>query len=259
MPPFPTMKTFSAEFLLIDIGNTRVKLHLASPQMLVHGQRTLSTANLLSSQGPGRLRRALAGWNYERVVLASVVPAATKAVARLLDRPILQVTPRLDIGVDLRGYPGRSTLGADRLADMAAAWALYGPGPMIVVDLGTAAVFNVIDAHGVFLGGVIAPGLAAMHGNLRARTAQLPRVKPGAPMRALGGTTQEALLAGGIYAYRGMIREILAALRSEVGPGRLVGTGGDGHLFEEHKTNDDVVCPELTLEGLRVIGVRSGR
>ena len=106
-------------------------------------------------------------------------------------------------------------------------------------------------------GGVIAPGLAALHASLPARTAQLPVVQPRGAVPALGRTTEEALLAGGYYAYRGMIREILAALRAELGPARLVATGGDAHLLAEQVSQGDTVNPDLTLEGLRVIGVRN--
>ena len=251
------MKKFSAEFLLIDIGNTNTKLRLASRERLLFRTRRLSSAQLSESGTAGKLRLALQGWHWQRVVLASVVPAGAAAAVQLLGEPILHVNARLDIGVDLRGYPGRRTLGADRLADLAGAWALGGSGPLIVADLGTAAVFNAIDAHGAFLGGVIAPGLAALHGSLPARTAQLPLVKLRAPSRVLGRTTRQALLAGAVYGYRGVIREILTALRAELGSARLVATGGDVHLLDGLTTEKDLVSPELTLEGLRVIAGRN--
>ena len=255
------MQKYPAEFLLIDIGNTQVKLRRANDTTLPGRLRRLPTARLLGTEGAAALRQALLGWQYERVVLASVVPAAARKVLAGLDRPVLTVTPGLDIGVDLNGYPGRRTLGADRLADLAAAWDLYGPArgpdPLIVADLGTAAVFNAIDAQGVFLGGMIAPGLAALHASLPARTAQLPKVNPRGAVPALGRTTEEALLAGGYYAFRGMIREILAALRAEIGEARLVATGGDAHLLAGLVSKKDTISSELTLEGLRIIGVRN--
>ena len=74
----------------------------------------------------------------------------------------------LGVGID---YPKPETIGADRLANAAAAAALYG-SPAIVVDFGTAVTFDVISAAGDYAwGGVIAPGLSAMTDYLHNRTA----------------------------------------------------------------------------------------
>ena len=248
------MRTFSAEFLLIDIGNTDTKFRLAEPDRLLGSTRRTPTACLAKD-----VLHTLRGWHYHHVAISSVVPAATGKLLPLLDGPVLQVNYRLEVGVNLRGYPGIRTLGADRIADMTAAWALYGPGPLIVADLGTAAVFNAIDARGVFLGGVIAPGLAALGGSLQSRTAQLPPVGRHGPVRALGRTTREALLAGSVYGYRGLVREVLAGLQSELGTrARVIATGGDARRLGADLTAQiDVVDPELTLQGLRIVATRN--
>jgi type III pantothenate kinase len=254
------MRLLAAEFLLIDIGNTNAKLRLASAKRLLGRTRSLPTADLLGVGAPNRLRRLMAGWRFDGVVLASVVPAAAEAVERLLGKtPVLRIGSGLDVGVDLSDYPGRRTLGADRLADMAGAIALHGPGPLIVADLGTAAVFNAIDAPGSFLGGVIAPGLAALHGSLPAQAAQLPLTPLRARTRVIGRNTREALLAGTLYGHRGLLREILSALRDELPGARLIATGGGARLLKHLLTPGDVIDPHLTLQGLRVIAVRHRR
>lgn len=238
------MRTLSGEFLLIDIGNSQTKLRLAAPDRLLGRTRRLPTGTIASGW-----QEVLRGWSYRCVVLASVVPAAMQVVAKLLEAPMLSVHHRLNTGIDLRRYPGIRTLGADRLADLTGAGALHGPGPLIVADLGTAAVFNGLDANGVFLGGIIAPGFAAM----TARAAQLPRVQLRGPVRALGRTTRQALQAGALLGYRGLLREILAEMRSELPGARLVLTGGDAARAAELGLEIDVLDPELTLQGLRVI------
>ena len=111
------MSTSPAEFLLIDIGNTQVKLRRANSIILQGRFRRLPTAGLLGKGGAAALRQALRGWQYERVVLASVVPAAARKVRAWLDRPVLTVTPRLDIGVDLSAYPAAPRSGRIGLAD----------------------------------------------------------------------------------------------------------------------------------------------
>jgi type III pantothenate kinase len=251
-----TTRPREAEFLLIDIGNTHAKLRLASPERLLGSTRRLPTPRLLDPHtGADAFARVVKSWKYRRAVLSSVVPAATRLVTDMLGADsILRIQQRLETGVDLSSYPGRKTLGADRLANMAGAMALYGPGPLIVAGFGTAAVFNVIDARGRFLGGVIAPGLAAIHASLPAHTAQLPLFRNlKTPARAIGRTTRESLAAGTVLGYRGLVREILLALQAEFGPARVIATGGDAAFLAAQTGSFDVVAPDLTLEGLRVI------
>ncbi len=248
-----------AAFLLIDLGNTTVKLRLADPEILRGATRRLSTAALLAADGPAALKRSLAGWRYEHAILSSVVPAAARTVIAALPG-IVQISPRHETGVDLRGYPGAKTLGADRLANLAGALALHGPPPLIVVDFGTAATFNVLDARGRFLGGTIAPGLASMTGYLPARAAQLPPIRLAGPVpAAIGRSTPAAMRAGSLLGYRGLVREILDRLRGELGDpaARVIATGGDAaFLAAKLGLPFDAVDPELTLHGLRAIAAR---
>ncbi len=248
-----------AAFLLIDLGNTTAKLRLADPESLRGTTRRVPTAALLAADGPAALQKVLAGWRYEHALLSSVVPAAVRAVVAALPGIDL-LTPRLDTGVDLRGYPGAKTLGADRLANLAGALARHGPPPLIVVDFGTAATFNVLDARGRFLGGTIAPGLASMTGYLPARAAQLPPITlAGPPPTAIGRSTAAAMRAGALLGYRGLVREILDRLRAELGDpsARVIATGGDAaFLAARLDLPFDAVDPDLTLHGLRVIAAK---
>ncbi len=248
----------TADFLLVDLGNTAAKLRLAGPTRLLGQTRRIPTAALLAPGGARALEETLAGWRYGHAVMSSVVPAAARVLARGLPGA-LSVDARMDTGVDLRGYPGRKTLGADRLANLAGALARHGPGPLVVVDFGTAATFNALDARGRFLGGVIAPGWAAVRDYLPARGAQLPPVRmAGARPAAIGRSTVAAIRAGTLIGYRGLVREILAGLRSELdGEARVVATGGDARFLAARGWGlFDVVDPALTFHGLRVIAAR---
>ncbi len=244
-----------ADFLLIDLGNTSAKLRLSDATRLLGTTRRLPTSALLAPDGADTLKETLADWQYGRVVLSSVVPTAARVVTATWP-DALTIHPKLDTGVDLRPYPGAKTLGADRLANLAGALAHHGPGPLIVVDFGTAATFNVLDARGRFLGGAIAPGWAAVSGYLATRTALLPPVKfTGAVPRAIGRNTVGAIRAGTVLGYRGLVREIIDGLRAELGtPARVVATGGDARFLAARVGGlFDVVDPDLTLHGLRVI------
>jgi type III pantothenate kinase len=170
-------------------------------------------------------------------------------------RPVLRVTAKLKLGVGI-DYPKPATIGADRLANAAAAWARFG-GPVVVVDFGTAVSFDVVSAEGKYVGGVIAPGLEAMTHYLHTRTALLPEISLIEPPSAIGKNTKHAMLSGAVHGYRGLVREILREVGDEMGKPRklaVVATGGYAELIAAKLPEIRKVVPELTLDGLRIIG-----
>lgn len=245
----------AAEFLLVDIGNTSVKLRRATARRLLGATVRLPTAGLSAPA----LIRALGQWRYRRVVLSSVAPAAADIVVHTLPEPVLRVSARLDLaGVDVSGYPGVRTLGADRLANLVGALARHAPAPMIVVDLGTAATFNALDGAGRFLGGVIAPGLGMLAGALHEGAASLPPVRiADASDSAVGRNTREAMAAGVLLGSRGLVRELLAELHRELGPWKVVVTGGNARRLATALPPAAAIDPDLTLHGLRILGTHN--
>ncbi len=241
----------SAEFLLIDNSNSFTKLALASRDGLVGKTRRVGT-RLLTTDA---LREVLRGWKFQRVVLSTVVPDKATLIEEVLaGTPMVRVSAKIELGVGI-DYPKPSTIGADRLAN-AAAVASQVPPPVVVVDFGTAVSFDIVSRARCYVGGVIAPGLEAMTDYLHQRTALLPKIKLLEPPAAIGKSTQQAMLAGAVYGYRGLIRQILAEIRSELGERnlRVVATGGYAELIAAKLPEISEVRPNLTLEGLRIIG-----
>jgi type III pantothenate kinase len=171
-------------------------------------------------------------------------------------KPII-ISAKLDLGIGVR-YPRPKQIGADRLANAVGVTELYG-APAIVVDFGTAVTFDIVNSRREYVGGVIAPGLAAVTEYLYQRTALLPRITLAEPRSAVGKSTVEAMRVGAVVGYRGLVKEILAALRREPGMKRavVVATGGYGELMARKIPEIHHVNPMLTLEGLRFIYVRN--
>lgn len=245
-----------ADFLLIDNSNSFTKFALASRET-VGPARQLRTSEIERAS----LTRVLGGWRWQKAILASVVPAKGETIADFLaPHPVLMVTAkaRLGVGVD---FPQPRTIGADRLANAAGAFAAFG-APVVVVDFGTAVNFDVVSAAGNYVGGVIAPGLEAMTDYLHQRTALLPKITLLEPPSAIGKSTKHAMLAGAVYGYRGLVREILQEIGAELGIARglpVIGTGGYAELIAAGLPEIKTVVPGLTLDGLRVIGGLNGR
>ena len=243
--------------LLIDISNTRTKLASATPASLLPGQRQIIPTSEVT---PEALRAAASRWESpERVILSSVVPAKNGAVFTAFGREnVLVIDHSLDLGIAI-DYPDPGSIGADRLANSTAAHALFG-SPAVVVDFGTAVTFDILSKEGAYCGGVIAPGLDAMTEYLHRRTALLPEIDLEEPASAVGKSTVQAMLAGAVYGYRGLVKEILAQIRNEIAGGAhvaVVATGGHASLIAKGLIEIGTVHSSLTLEGLRIAAARN--
>jgi type III pantothenate kinase len=245
------MRVPAAEFLLVDNSNSFTKFALSSRDALLR-KRKLPTRDVDRDS----LQRILRGWRFQCAVLSSVVPKKGDLIALFLSGiPIVRVSSRLELGVGV-DYPKPKTIGADRLANAASAVAFYG-APVVVVDFGTAVSFDVVSREKSYVGGVIAPGLEAMTEYLHHRTALLPKIRLAEPASAIGRSTRNAMLAGAVYGYRGLVRQILTEISRELGPGKrakVIATGGYAELIAAGLPEIDRVREDLTLEGLRLIG-----
>lgn len=237
-------------YLLIDISNSFTKAVSAS------SRRLAKVARIATPKLSARFVRDLLGkGKIDLLVVASVVPRKNRAITTAAGgRKIVWVNARTRLGVGV-DYPNPKTIGADRLANAAAVAELFG-WPAIVVDFGTAVTFDIVSQDRQYIGGVIAPGLEAMTNFLYQRTALLPKISLGEPRRAIGRSTIEAMRAGAIFGYRGLVREILRQIikerfaRKKV---RVVATGGYAELIARGLPEIEAVVPDLTLEGLRIV------
>jgi len=245
--------------LLFDIGNTHTHIGLASDKRVL--KRTDIPTNAWQKGQAAALVRRFCGKNrIEGAALCSVVPQATplvvKSVRALAKVPVLVVNPKTIRGVGI-DYPRPASIGPDRLANAIAARQRFG-APVVVVDFGTAVTFDVVNARGHYVGGIIAPGLAAMTDYLHEKTALLPRIRIREIKTAIGKSTQQAMLIGAVHGYRGLVRELIAELKMELGVKKLpvVATGGYAALIAAKLPEINAVAPDLTLEGVRLTWLR---
>ena len=241
--------------LLIDIGNTQTHLGLANPKRVVK-HAGFPTANWFGGEAPNFTKRFAGRAALDGAALCSVVPRATPIVRRALRRrwkiSPLELTPRTLRGVGIR-YPKPQTIGPDRLANAVAVKHHFG-APSLVVDFGTAVTFDVVDERGDYVGGIIAPGLAAMTDYLHEKTALLPKIRIREIRSVVGKSTEQAMLIGAVHGYRGLVRELIAELKQELKTRHLpvVATGGYAKLIAASLPEITAVDPLLTLEGLRL-------
>ena len=145
-------------------------------------------------------------------------------------------------------------IGADRIVDAAAAYALYG-GPVLVIDYGTATTYDLVDASGAFLGGITAPGIKISAKALWEDAAKLPEIEIAKPEKIIGKDTITSMQSGLVFGQIGQTEYIIKKVREESGLDNItvVATGGLGSIIAKETDTIDVYDPNLTLKGINLI------
>ena len=250
--------------LAIDVGNTEVTLGLFDGRRLTRSFRLSSETRRTADEISLALTQIfpeLARRGEHAAVLASVVPTATasflEAARKVCGGEPLEVSSRIPTGVDVE-YRDPQSAGADRIANAAAALALYG-APVVIVDFGTATTFDVILRERRYIGGVIAPGIVTGAEHLIRRAARLSAFELKPPPHVVGRSTEESLQSGVYYGAVGQVDAIVRRIAQEerIKP-RVIATGGLAPMIAKHSETIEKVDPDLTLHGLRIIYEMNG-
>jgi type III pantothenate kinase len=231
----------------VDAGNTRIKWGVWEGKWCDQGWLPTDQYQTLS-----------AAW--ERVPRPYVVFAsnvAGHALRATLDAwatshqvPLHWLVSRAEQCGVRSAYRDPAQLGPDRWASLIAARQLMR-GAALVVNAGTAVTIDALDAQGMFLGGVILPGLALMASALVSGTAGLPQAS--GQFATFPDNTADAIASGAVLAVSGAIDRMRDALAA-MGPApRIVLSGGAASALAPHLTTPVVSVPYLVLEGLRVV------
>jgi type III pantothenate kinase len=247
--------------LAIDIGNTTVTLGVFQGENLRATWRFATDVgrfadeygvlmlNLLDHEG-------ISEDEIDEAVMACVVPDLEPTFQNICGRyfnvKALVVSAGIKTGLRIL-YDSPRDVGADRVADAVAAIHRYG-APLIVVDLGTATVFDAISKDGDYLGGALAPGLGIASEALFQRAARLYRVELSRPADAIGRNTIAAMQSGILFGYVGLVEGVVTRMKEELDEGvTVIGTGGFAQTIADETDVIDKVDADLTLDGLRLI------
>jgi type III pantothenate kinase len=248
--------------LAIDIGNTNIVAGIFRGESLMHSFRISSRNHLTSDEAMVYVEAALARAGAEtsdisNAIIASVVPRLTgafdEACRSLFRQQAMILTARtpmsLKIDIDMP-----EQLGADRIANAVAGFVKWG-GPVIIVDFGTATTFDVVDATGTYIGGIIVPGPETAMEELAKRAARLFEVRIEEPTSVVGKSTAAALKSGLFYGTIGQTDYIIERILAETHfvNATIVATGGLASGMDRHSRYIKHVDQDLTLDGLRII------
>jgi type III pantothenate kinase len=268
--------------LAIDVGNTETVIGLFGPVDHVEGSRGFARANderglayhwrisTVTERTPDEYATMLSqlleleGLDLRATITAlaicSSAPSVTTQLRRMATRwfadlPLTVIGPGTKSGMPIL-YENPREVGADRIADAVGAYDLY-PGALIIVDMGTATVFDVVSAKGEYLGGAIAPGVAISLEALYQHASALRSVELVEPRSVIGRSTAESIQSGVLYGFASQIDGMVTRIKAESGEATVVATGGLAGVIAPFTTTISHQEPWLTLHGLRIVHERN--
>lgn len=192
-----------------------------------------------------------------QVCISSVVPDLTDAIVEVAKEVFSKepniVSTRSSKIVDINIH-NRDQLGLDLYANAVAAFDRCRQA-VVVVDFGTALTFTSVDHQGVIQGVAIVPGLKTAMKALSGNTAQLPEVDLQTPPSPIGKNTSEAIRAGILYGYVGLVKHMIAETKTVLGDSvKCIATGGLSKTLPLLEQEFDNIDESLTLNGIILIG-----
>lgn len=247
--------------LAIDIGNTNIVFGCFDGENILFRERAATSQRSTPLEYAATILTALNlhGVKSEGIkgaIISSVVPSVTAtmklAIEKLSVEKVMIVGPGIRTGVSIM-IDNPAQLGSDLVVAAAASIKEY-PVPQIIIDLGTATTFSVIDGKKDFLGGIIMTGMAVSADALTNKTAQLPKVAFEPPKKVIGSNTIDSIKSGIMFGTASSIDGMIDRIEEELGEKcTVITTGGLAGTVVPLCRHKITIDDDLLLKGLLII------
>ena len=241
-------------YLIGDIGNTLTKICIINKKYKIINSFNIETNQLLKKKNLTIfLNKVLQKKLNKKILFSSVVPIIYKKIETFLKKnnfypyeiKKLKLEKIFKIKVD-----NYKQLGSDRIANAIGSYYTYKQN-CIIVDFGTATTFDIITKPGIYQGGVIAPGVKLSIFNLNKFTASLPIFNLKVNTKVYGKNTKDALNAGFLWGYQGLINNIIQKIRLSFKCNfKIILTGGYSKIFLKFVNIKSTNDPNITVKGI---------
>lgn len=247
--------------LAIDIGNSHIVLGCIENDRILFEARMATDRIRTSDQYCADLKALLDLYHadcskIDGTIISSVVPsvldAVSEAVRKIVDKRVYIVGPGLKTGINIR-IDNPAEVGSDLIVAAVAGIQEYGT-PLIIIDMGTATTFSVVDNQKAYLGGAICPGVMISLDALTSRTSQLPGIGLSVPKRVVGKNTVDCMQSGLLYGAAAMIDGMIERTEEELGyTAKVLATGGLSKFILPLCKRSIIYDDDLLLKGLNLI------
>jgi len=255
-----------SELLVVDAGNTEIVFGLYRNDLLACRWRLSSTQSRTADELAMQLHGMLVLNNASDtrlagIMISSVVPAFDAILGQACHHvfgcvPVFVGVDDVKTGMAV-DYKNPKDVGADRIVNAVAARARFG-SPVIVMDCGTATTFDIVSPEGHYAGGLIVPGMGLALEALSRRAARLPQIRPVRSETLIARDTVTSMQAGSYWAtvdgLTGIIHRLHAVPEYRQAP--VIASGGLAGEIIHDITEITDCCPDLTLEGLKLLADR---
>ena len=239
------------KYLIGDIGNTSTKICIMSRKFKILRSYNFDTSKMYKNNILKSIIRKKTNKNINSVFLfSSVVPNVFMNIKKSLKSTkfkILEIKNLKFNKIIKINIKNKKNLGSDRIANAIGAKKFKN---CLILDFGTATTFDVIK-NGIYEGGVIAPGVNLSIKNLSQATALLPLINLKSNQKSYGKNTIEALNAGFVWGYEGLINNIIDKIisKSKIKYKILI-TGGYANFFKRMIKKKSVIDQDITIKGI---------
>ena len=238
-------------YLVGDIGNTLTKFSILNDNFKIKKIYNIETKKIFKINSTNKiLNKIIKKGLSKNILFSSVVPKALRIIKIKLKRRNFKVFEIKDLKIEsllmikIKNY---NQLGSDRISNALGSLKYKN---CIIIDFGTATTFDVIK-NGIYDGGVISPGVDLSISNLKKSTALLPSFKLKKNQRNYGKNTKEALNAGFLWGYEGLINNIIERISQKTKiKFKIILTGGYAKLFKKYLKNKSIIDENITINGI---------
>lgn len=232
--------------ICLDFGNTRKKAGIFL-------KSKIKESVVMADDSVESIQALLKKFHPQKSILSSVInhnPVIEELLASHTRFHKLNHLSQLPFTVPV-GKP--ETMGADRLALVAAAVKFYPKKNNLVIGLGTCVTYNFINKYHEFLGGAISPGMEMRLKSMNQFTAKLPLVAADSNVPLIGYDTRTNLIAGVVLGMSKEIDGFIEAYKEKYRNFNVLLTGGDLVYLSSHLKSKIFADPELIFKGLYAI------
>ena len=238
-------------YIIGDIGNTSTRICILNDKSKILKSVIFDTKKIYLKGYINNIFKKLSKKNIKREVLFScVVPLALKKIKIVLKKAnykifeIKNLNLKKIIKINIRNI---KQLGSDRIVNSVEAKRFKN---CLIIDFGTATTFDIVR-NGAYEGGVIAPGVKLSIKNLSQSTALLPIFSLKNKQKSYGKNTKDALNAGFIWGYDGLINNIIYKITKNWKMNyKIILTGGYANLFKKIIKRKTIVDQNITIKGV---------